>query len=433
MDHRRQVVRIGPAGRASEVNVDDMGEPRGRLRPPWFVSFLGRRLVWALVTLIIFLTAVFFFVQVWVPYTWATQFLQGGGAAFDAAMEAAGLNRPLVERYADFIGGLARLDLGTSFNGQPVFDLIREALPVTLMIFITGTVIGWVLGELLGRIGTWSRRPFSGAGLSVLGVLSATIFPPFLVFILVHWLRGPLLEAREAMGLPTDSLALWRDAVSGQPGALNPTDVRWLIALGLCAALVVALVVRAHGRRHQLPLVEGLAIPFAFLGVGVGIWLSGLGPHALDLLYRADIGATTGRGTPALAIAGVVFLSFGQVMLVMHAGMEAEKSEDYVLTGRAKGLTERAVRDKHVARNVLAPVLAGSFLTFPTILAGMIIVEYELEMQGLSSVLFDAIEFQDIPVIMGVMVVLGLIGIGFRLATDVTIAILDPRQRQGRA
>ena len=81
----------------------------------------------------------------------------------------------------------------------------------------------------------------------------------------------------------------------------------------------------------------------------------------------------------------------------------------------------------------MAPVLAGSFLTFPTVLAGMIIVEYELEMQGLSSVLFNAIEFQDIPVIMGVMVVLGLIGVGFRLVTDVTIAILDPRQRQGSA
>ena len=259
------------------------------------------------------------------------------------------------------------------------------------------------------------------------------IFPPFLVFVLVRGLREPLLDAREAMGLPVDSLELWRDAVAGQPDALSPADVRWLVALGLSAALVVALIVRAHGRRHQLPLVEGLALPLSFLGVGVGIWLSDLGPHALDLLYRADISATTGRGTPALAIVGVIFLSFGQVMLVMHAGMEAEKSEDYVLTGRAKGLTERAVRDKHVARNVMAPVLAGSFLTFPTVLAGMIIVEYELEMEGLSSVLFDAIEFQDIPVIMGVMVVLGLIGVGFRLVTDFTIAVLDPRQRQGRA
>ena len=413
--------------------MDEKGETGRGFRPPWFVSFLGRRLVWALVTLMIFLTAVFFFVQVWVPYTWATQFLQGGPEAFDAAMEAAGLNRPLIERYGDFMTGLVRLDLGQSFNGASVIDLIRDALPVTLMIFITGTVIGWVVGELLGRVGTWSRRPFSSGALSVLGILSATIFPPFLVFVLVRWLRGPLLAAREAMGLPTDSLALWRDAVTGEPGALTPADVRWLIALGLLSALVVGLIVRAHGRRNQLPLVEGLALPLAFLGVGFGIWVSGLGPHALDLLYRADMTATTGRGTPALAIAGVVFLSFGQVMLVMHAGMEAEKSEDYVLTARAKGLTERAVRDKHVARNVMAPVLAGSFLTFPTVLAGMIIVEYELEMQGLSSVLFDAIEFQDIPVIMGVMVVLGLIGVAFRLVTDVTIAILDPRQRQGSA
>lgn len=413
--------------------MHDDATVEARPRVPWFVAFLGRRLVWALITLFLFLTAVFFFVQVWVPYSWATQFLSGGGEAYRAALEAAGLNRPIPERYADFLLDLARLDLGTSFGGESVIDLIRESLPVTLTVFIAGTVIGWIIGELLGRIGTWSRRRFSGGIIATLGVLSATIFPPFLVFVLVRWLREPLLDAREAMGLPTDSLELWRDAVIGTPGALTPGDVRWLIALGLCAALAVALAIRAYGRREQLPLVEGLALPAALVGVGVGIWLSGLGPHALDLLYRADISATTGRGTPALALFGIVLLSFGQVMLVMHAGMEAERAEDYVLTGRAKGLTERAVRDKHVARNVMAPVLAGSFLTFPTVLAGMIIVEYELEMQGLSTVLFDAIEFQDIPVIMGVMVVLGLIGVGFRLVTDVVIAVLDPRQRRAKA
>jgi len=412
------------------MQVDSGIERRPRF--PWFVSFLGRRLVWALITLLIFLTAVFFFVQEWVPYTWATQFLVGGGEAYEAAREAAGLNRPLVERYADFMGGLVVGDLGTSFSGSSVADLVREALPVTLTVFIGGTVIGWVVGELLGRVGTWSRRRWSGSALSILGVLSATIFPPFLVFLLVRWLREPLLDLREAMGLPTDSLVLWRGAVIGEPGALQPGDVRWLIALGLCAALVVGLVVRSHGRRHQLPLVEMLALPATLLGVVVGIWVAGLGPHALDLLYRVEISVSTGRGSPALALLGIVLISFGQVLLVMRAGMEAERAEDYVLTARAKGLAERVVRDRHVARNVMAPVLAGSFLTFPTVLAGMIIVEYELEMEGLSSVLFDAIEFQDIPVIMGVMVVLGLIGIGFRLVTDITIAVLDPRQRHGR-
>jgi peptide/nickel transport system permease protein len=416
-----------------EVGMQSDAAIERRPRLPWFVSFLGRRLVWAFITLLLFLTAIFFFVQVWVPYNWATRSLVGGGDAYQAALEAAGLNRPIPERYADFILTLARGDLGSSFGGAPVIDLIRESLPITLTVFITGSVIGFVIGELLGRIGSWNRRRGSGIAIASAGVLSATIFPPFLVFVLVRWLRDPLLDAREAMGLPRDSLELWRGAVAGEPGALTPGDVRWLIALGLCAALAVALVIRAYGRREQLGIVEVLAIPASLLGVGVGIWLAGLGPHALDLLYRVDITASTGRGTPALALLGILLISFGQVMLLMRAGMDAERSEDYVLTGRAKGLTERAVRDKHVARNVMAPVLAGSFLTFPTVLAGMIIVEYELEMQGLSSVLFDAIEVQDIPVIMGVMVVLGLIGIGFRLLTDVTIASLDPRHRRGRA
>jgi peptide/nickel transport system permease protein len=422
----------GPAHEL-DIRMMDAGLERRGPAVPWFVSFLAKRLAWALVTLLIFLTAVFFFMQVWVPYSWATQFLIGGPGAFEGAREAAGLDRPLTEQYADFMLDLASGDLGTSFGGAPVVELIREALPVTLTVFIAGSIIGWVAGELLGRLGSWNRTRLGGSAMAVAGVLSATIFPPFLVFLLVRWLRDPLLDAREAIGLPTDSLELWRGAVIGQEGALTPGDVRWVLALGLVAAVSAALLVRSYGRRHQLPLVEGLALPAMLVGLGAGMWLSGLGAHAMDLLYRVDMTASTGRGTPALAMFGIVLISFGQVMLLMRAGMDAERSEDYVLTARAKGLTERAVRDRHVARNVMAPVLAGSFLTFPTVLAGMIIVEYELEMQGLSSVLFDAIEFQDIPVIMGVMVVLGLIGVGFRLVTDVTIAALDPRQRRGRA
>src|SRR5690606_24850268 len=114
----------------------------------------------------------------------------------------------------------------------------------------------------------------------------------------------------------------------------------------------------------------------------------------------------------------------------------------YVLTGRAKGLADHVVRDRHVARNAIPPVLAGSFLTFPTVLAGMMIIEFELggrvgtdpsprrtPVEGLSSILFSAIESQDIPVIMGILVVLGLVGVVFRLVLDVAIATLDPRRR----
>ncbi|HEX2152367.1 MAG TPA: ABC transporter permease [Acidimicrobiia bacterium] len=401
------------------------------VRLPWFVGFLARRAMWGVITLLLFVTVLFFFMQAWVPYNWATQFGIGGGGAVDAAASAAGLDRPLPVRYFEFMGGLLTGDLGNSFSGAPVVDMILQSLPITLMVFVSGTMIGWVAGELLGRLGAWRRRRVGGSLVAIMGVLSATIFPPFLVFVLVRWFRFPLLDLRVAMGLPADSLDIWRGAVIGEPGFPTPNDVRWLLAVAFVVALVVALVVRSYARRKHLPVLGAMAIPVMLGAAAAGIWLSGAGTMALDLLYRADMTVTTGRGSPVLALLGVVLISFGQVMFMMRVGIEDERSEDYVLTARAKGLTERAVRDRHVARNALAPTLAGSFLAFPTVLAGMFIVELELEMTGLSSVLFNAIEFQDIPVIMGVMVALGLIGIGFRLLTDFSIAVLDPRQRRG--
>lgn len=395
-----------------------------KTRVPWFVAFLARRLVWAVVTMLIFLAAALFLMEIWVPYSWEVLQAQGRPVEDD---------RNYLFLYAEFLLGLAQGDLGTSFGGTPVAELIGGALPVTLTVFLVGTVMGWVVGELLGRIGSWNRSFASGSTLSTLGIASAAIFPPFLVFVLVVSLREPLLASRDAIGLPHDSLELWRGALIGEEGALVPADVWWVVALSLCAAIVAALIARAVARRHGLRLIEMFALPAALLGAGLGIWLGGLGSHALDLMYRVDVTVTTGRGSPIMALIGVALLTFGQVMLLMRAGMDAQRDEDYVLTGRAKGLADHVVRDRHVARNAVPPVLAGSFLTFPTVLAGMMIIEFELEMAGLSSILFSAIESQDMPVIMGILVVLGLIGVAFRMITDVAIATLDPRRRRARA
>jgi len=411
-----------------------ISRPGDRPRVPWFVAFLARRLVWALITTLIFVAILFVVLEVWVPYSWADiQATPLNPIEREELREALGLNRPLPIRYGEFLAGLARGDLGTSFRGSPASELIVGALPVTLTVFLVGTVMGWIAGELLGRIGSWNRSVVSGSALSSLGIASAAVFPPFLVFVLVFTLREPLLASRDAIGLPQDSLDLWRGALTGEEGALLPSDVWWVVALSLSAAVAAALIARAVARRFGLRLIEVVALPAALTGAGLGIWLSGLGPHALDLMYRVDITVTTGRGSPIMALIGVALLTFGQVMLLMGAGMDAQRDEDYVLTGRAKGLADHVVRDRHVARNAIPPVLAGSFLTFPTVLAGMMIIEYELEMAGLSSVLFDAIESQDIPVIMGILVVLGLVGVAFRLVTDVAIATLDPRRRGVRA
>ena len=409
-----------------------------RQRVPWFVGFLARRLVWAVVTMLVFVAVLLVIMEVWVPYNWAV--IHTRRPDDEAAMlEALGLDVPLPVRYAQFVLGLLRGDLGTSFGGASVTDIIAGALPVTLTVFLVGAVLGWVIGEVLGRIGSWNRSVVARSSLSTLAVASAAMFPPFLVFVLVTTLREPMLASRDAFGLPEDSLVLWRDAVMGEPNALMPSDVWWVVAGSLTAAIAGGLVARVVASRRGHRLIAGLAIPGALAGAGLGVWLSGIGPYALDIMYRAntvvtthrpDMALTIGRGSPAMAIVGVALLTFGTVMLLMRVSMDIQRSEEYVFTGRAKGLPDDVVRDRHAARNAIPPVLAGSFLAFPTVLAGMMIIEFEFQLEGLSSILFDAVESQDIPLITGIMVALGLIGVVLRMVTDVAIATLDPRRRR---
>lgn len=393
-----------------------------RPRVPWMVSFLGRRLIWAAITLFIYLTVVFFFIQWWVPIDFASQFALGGG--YEAAVEQYGLDRPLPVRYVEWMGGLLTGDLGSSFRGDPVWLIISSAAPVTILVFVVGAVIAYVVGEFFGRVAAWQRRTARGAAVSVLGVVSATIFPPFLVFVLVRYMRGPMLELRNALGLPTDSLHVWQES------RVEPNQVLLVVALALLGAVTAALLIRAYAHRQRIRWLSLAILPMTLLTAVGAIFLAGVGREMVDLMYRVDVSTAVGSGSPILVLFGVVLLSYGQVLFMMRVGIEDERGEDYVLTARAKGLTEREVRDVHVGRNALIPTLAGSFLALPTLLAGMIIVEFELEVRGLSWAFFQAVENQDVPVMMGVLVVLGVLGVGLRIATDLVVAHIDPRQRQ---
>jgi ABC-type dipeptide/oligopeptide/nickel transport system permease component len=380
--------------------------------------------VWAGVTLLIYLGVVFVFIQVWVPFNFATPAQIAGPDVYQAALQALGLDRPLPERLLEFVGGLVTFDLGTSFTGEPVTTLIAETAPVTIFVFAVGALIAFVVGEAMGRFGAWHRSRVTGTALSTMGVLFTTIFPPFLVFLIAFFLRDPFWELRDAMGLPVDSLVIWRDS------AVEQGEVLMLMALALFGAVIVGVVVRTWAHRNRVRWVAVAAIPVTLLAAGVGLWLSGFGVEAIDLLYRSDISQTVATGSPLLVLIGVVLITFGQVMFMMRVGIDDERNEAYVLTARAKGLTEAVIRDRHVSRNALAPAIAGSFLALPTIIAGMVIIEFGLEVRGLSWSFFNAVETQDIPLVMGVLVMLGIMGIALRVGADVAIAYLDPRQRR---
>src|SRR5688572_24974101 len=142
-----------------------------------FLAFLVRRTVVSLVSLALFVTGVFFLVDLLIPYE---------NPAIDPEISGG-------RRYLDYMGGLVRLDLGLSYGGASVAGLIAKALPTTLLIFATGGILAYLLGSWLGRVVEWRRGRIEGGLATALGLIFYTMFPPLLVFLLVHFGRDPLL------------------------------------------------------------------------------------------------------------------------------------------------------------------------------------------------------------------------------------------------
>ncbi len=72
-----------------------------------------------------------------------------------------GLDKPLYQQYFDYISGIARLDLGVSFNKYPrtVMQLVMDSLPWTIALLLVTTVLSFVIGNLLGAVAAWPRSP----------------------------------------------------------------------------------------------------------------------------------------------------------------------------------------------------------------------------------------------------------------------------------
>jgi len=86
-----------------------------------------------------------------------------------------GLDKPLFEQYLDYIGSVARFDLGVSLNRFPktVMEIVYESLPWTIALLFLSAILSFVIGNLLGAIAAWPKSP---------GWLR-TIATPFIMFM----------------------------------------------------------------------------------------------------------------------------------------------------------------------------------------------------------------------------------------------------------
>lgn len=113
----------------------------------------------------------------------------------------------------------------------------------------------------------------------------------------------------------------------------------------------------------------------------------------------------------------------------MRSNMLEVIRQDYIMTARAKGLSERAVVYKHALRNALLPVITILGLSIPGLIGGSVIFETIFAIPGMGQLFYAAVMSRDYPVVMGILFIGAVLTLLGNLIADVSYALADPRIR----
>ena len=141
-------------------------------------------------------------------------------------------------------------------------------------------------------------------------------------------------------------------------------------------------------------------------------------PYASDIAYHMIL--------PVMVVTVVAFA--GTALLTRTTMMEVLK-EDYILTARAKGISQKRIRDRHAARTALLPVVTSFIFTIVTIIDGSVLTEQIFSWPGMGQLLLQSVLEEDIPVAMATFSFVGVFALIAHLLADVSYSYLDPRIR----
>lgn len=128
-----------------------------------------------------------------------------------------------------------------------------------------------------------------------------------------------------------------------------------------------------------------------------------------------------------LPVLTLTLFFYGGHLLLTRATMVEALGEDYIMTARAKGVSERSVLFKHALKNASLPIVTNAALSFGFILSGAIITETVFSWDGLGLWIWKSIQFKDFPVMQAMFFIIALCVIVANLISDIVYGMLDPR------
>jgi len=128
-----------------------------------------------------------------------------------------------------------------------------------------------------------------------------------------------------------------------------------------------------------------------------------------------------------LPMTALTLINLASFSLLVRSSMLEVLDQNYIVTARGKGLSERLVFYRHALRNGLLPTVTMLGLFVGSILSGAILTETVFSWPGLGSLTFDSISRRDYPVVLALFFIFSILTILSNLITDVVYGVLDPR------
>ena len=277
-----------------------------------------------------------------------------------------GLDRPLLEQYATYVGNVLQGDLGRSIvTKQPVLEEFLQLFPATIEISVCAILFSLLIGLPVGIVAAVKRRSFfdyAAMGISLTGY-SMPIFWWALLLILFF------------------SVNLGWTPVSGRISVL-----------------------------YYIEPVTGFMLIDTLLAGDRDAFLSALRHLALPAIAL---------GTIPLAV--VARMTRSSMLEVLH--------EDYIRTARAKGLSPARVILVHALRNALIPVLTVIGLQVGVLFAGAILTETIFSWPGVGKWLVESVRRRDYPVLQGGVLLVATVVMIVNLIVDLFYGLVNPRIR----
>lgn len=357
------------------------------------------------------------------------------------------------------------IDLGKSFRyGRSVIDLIKENLPITLLLNLISIPLIYLISIGIGVQAAVKRGQAFDVGTSVT-MLGLWSIPTMLAGVLLigffaseqywHWFPTAGLSHREALDMPF--LPHWE----------NIGDVGILFILMLSGLFGFIALARIKNEIFRVLI-------FSLVGITLGYFMAASLPGVtssftylfLMLLLAVLIGAVAYSDYLALrySFIGLLGMLLGIVVSVSYFEGEFTRGflldrlwhlflpvlclaygsfaflakltrtsvlenlmADFARTARAKGVAEEDVLWRHVFRNSLLPLITVSASLLPGLLAGSVIVESIFSIDGMGKLAVEAVKGRDRELVLSITFVSGVLTLAGYLIADICYAIADPR------